>query len=171
MPTLPCDGKLLATSDANGIIRIWDVRRLTTVLTIPAHVGPATALAFAPDWWSAGIRRPDHAVKLWEVASGNSLAVMAGHLSEVADVALAPDGRTIASAGGFYHGADAAEVKLWDTFTGQQTQARQGSYELGHGRRILQRGPPARNRKRRPYNLLSAHLGWISLNLTIRSVG
>lgn len=45
-------------------------------------------------------------------------------------MAFAPDGRTIASAGGFYHGVDAAEVKIWDAFTGQETQTLKGHTSL-----------------------------------------
>ena len=47
--------------------------------------------------------------------------MFSGHATGVRDLAFSPDGQTIASVAGTYRGPDPAEVKLWDSYTGNET--------------------------------------------------
>jgi WD40 repeat protein len=75
-------------------------------------------------------------IKLWDVRSGQQRACLKGHTSFVWSVAYSPDGKTIASSGGYtrwWHrdllgagfdgpgpGPPRGEIKLWDAQTGQE---------------------------------------------------
>jgi WD40 repeat protein len=70
----------------------------------------ATALAFSPD----GTRIAsidEHAIKLWDAASGRTIATLNGHTGFVNCLAYSQDGERIASA------SDDRTVKMWDVGT------------------------------------------------------
>jgi WD40 repeat protein len=87
----------LARADA---VHEWD---LTTMgvrkLDLPARTGNNTRLAVSPkgDFIAAGDE--DGRIRIWEAASGEPVAVLAGHEQPAHDVAFDPTGRRLASAG------------------------------------------------------------------------
>jgi WD40 repeat protein len=74
-------------------------------------------LAFSPDGtilasaWS-------HTVRLWDVATGDVLAVLDGDIGFVNSVAFSPDGTLLAAGGGRYAPVERG-VQLWDVATGE----------------------------------------------------
>lgn len=56
----------------------------------------------------------DGTVRLWDAATGDELAVLRGHTSDVVDVAFLPGGERLVSAG--YDGS----VRVWDVESGEQ---------------------------------------------------
>jgi RNA polymerase sigma factor (sigma-70 family) len=73
-----------------------------------------TSLAFSPDGKTLASGSYGNTAKLWEVATGEERANLAGHTNAVNAVAFSPDGKTLAS------GSDDKTIKLWDVKTGTE---------------------------------------------------
>ena len=107
------DGTTLASGSTRSTIKLWDVATLTNVATIDAghwKQSTVTSVAFSPDGTilASGGASPDNTVLLWDVAAGESIALLFGHTSGVSSVAFSPDGTTLAS------GSYDSTIKLWD---------------------------------------------------------
>jgi WD40 repeat protein len=76
--------------------------------TWQGHQGPVTGIAFSRDGRLAVSGSRDKSLRLWERASGRTIAVLDGHNAAVTGVAYHADGRRIASAS-----ADGT-VRIWD---------------------------------------------------------
>ena len=123
------DGRTLAAWSSTGKVRIWDVAKGTsTTTTAPGHNSGPGAFSYAPD--GAGIRilrldwanaigfspdgtlfaagTHDNLVRLWEVATHDTLATLDGHVEVVGRVLFSPDGKILASYS--YDGT----ILLWD---------------------------------------------------------
>jgi len=109
------DGTLLASSEINGTVKLWDYRTRKLIATLrdttnqlsdgdDAAVKP---LAFSPDGGrlAVGVGRD---IVLWEVASHQRIAVLKGHSKRVNFLVFAREGRILAS------GANDGLVKVWD---------------------------------------------------------
>src|SRR5207302_5362242 len=106
------DGKLLASGDEDGRVKLWEPSTGQELASLCGPRGGVNAVAFSPDGVilaSAGgeLNRPG-AVTLWSVASGQELVTLKGHHNEVMAMAFAPDGMTIAT------GSLDGTVRLWD---------------------------------------------------------
>jgi WD40 repeat protein len=105
-------GKQIAAAGSDGVIRVWDVpddagAALATLKELKGHVGAVTSLQSVPDapthLLSGGA---DGTVRRWDVQGGNVIKQV-NHGAPVTAVAVRPDGKRVASAGGNL-------VKLWD---------------------------------------------------------
>jgi WD40 repeat protein len=67
------DGKLIATGDASGAIKLWDVASLKEPRTLSGHTGAVTGLAFIEGGKLASAAE-DKTVRLWNTADGAELA-------------------------------------------------------------------------------------------------
>ena len=88
----------LAAGTADGLIRIWDVDREQTILTLRGprasgiHWCGAGGWRWSPDGGKLAAGYPDGTVHVWETASGRELHVFRGHESRVSSVAFNSDG-------------------------------------------------------------------------------
>lgn len=103
---LPAIKAALATNSAQNEI---------TTVHLMGHTSEAISVAFSPDSQKLVSGSQDGTVRVWEVASGKTLAVLGGPTGDVNGLAFSPDGKTLAS--GYYNheGLDADVIQLWDT--------------------------------------------------------
>ncbi|HEY9633567.1 MAG TPA: NB-ARC domain-containing protein [Coleofasciculaceae cyanobacterium] len=115
------DGKLLATSDVVGQIRIWQVVDGQQILTFQGHTNWISSIAFSPDGQLLAVSgSSDPTVKLWEISTGQCLRTLQGHSNWVTWVAFSPGGQLLASS------SDDQTVRLWEVSTGNCLQILQG---------------------------------------------
>jgi WD40 repeat protein len=86
------------------------------IATLAGHTSAVLTVAFSPDGSilaSGGASEtvnydtPDRTVRLWDIASGEALAILTGHSDGVRSVAFSPHGTSVAS------GSFDATVRLW----------------------------------------------------------
>jgi WD40 repeat protein/transcriptional regulator with XRE-family HTH domain/DNA-binding transcriptional regulator GbsR (MarR family) len=114
------DGKLLATGEVDGKVRLWQVADGKQLLTFEGHTGWVWAVNFSPDCRTLVSGSHDQSIRLWDVVSGNCLQVLHGHTSGVRSVSFNLDGQTLAS------GSHDSSIRLWDVVSGNCLQVLQG---------------------------------------------
>lgn len=102
------DGKILAVSGYDAVIRLADWQAGKMLLSCDGHTSAAPSLAFAPDGRTFASASFDKTVRLWETFTGKTVEIFKDHDGPVASVVFAPNGRTIYSAS-----ADARAL-AWD---------------------------------------------------------
>ena len=115
------DGRLLASADADGTVRLWNpVTGHAVGKPLPADTGPnggVNDVAFSPDGRLLASADADGTVRLWNPATGQSVGAPLRVGSPVISVAFSPDGELLASAD------DDGTVRLWNPATGQPVRA------------------------------------------------
>jgi WD40 repeat protein len=118
------DGKTLASSSADGTIKLWNVASGKCSATLKARpidyeLSDVTSVAWSPNGKTLASGSYDKTIRLWDVASGKNIATFKGHTEWVDSVTWSPDGKTLASV------SDGA-IKLWDVSTGKNTATLKG---------------------------------------------
>ncbi|MEO5329570.1 MAG: WD40 repeat domain-containing protein [Magnetococcus sp. THC-1_WYH] len=85
---------------------------LADVVTHP-HMVQVMSIAFSPDGKTIVSGSWDKTIRLWERASGKSIAILERHSGPVLSVAFSPDGKTIAS------GSGDKTIRLWERASGK----------------------------------------------------
>jgi eukaryotic-like serine/threonine-protein kinase len=109
------DGKLLAalTEGENPHANVWSVPEGRLLFEL-AEGRTTPALAISPDGRLLATAHLDNHVRLWEIPSGKSKAILKGHVQAVMAVAFSSDGKTLST------GGDDGKVKLWNVVTEQE---------------------------------------------------
>jgi RNA polymerase sigma factor (sigma-70 family) len=81
----------------------WDVRA-----TLEGHKDTVWSVTFSPDGKILATTSNDGTVRLFELATGKTLATLEGHEGGVPKAAFAPDGKTLVTVG------DDKTVRIWD---------------------------------------------------------
>ena len=101
------DGSLLASTNEDGSIKLWDPARGELVRTIRGEADQLRCLAFTPDGRNVVAAGKGKVIRLWDVATGQELLALEDHKAQINAMAFAPDGSTLASCS--HDGA----VRLW----------------------------------------------------------
>ena len=64
----------------------------------------------------------DDGLQYWDGTAWREARALKGHTQQVYAVAFAPDGKTLASAGGSFPEATPGEIKLWDVPPAERTE-------------------------------------------------
>jgi WD40 repeat protein len=105
------DGKLLASSDYGGTVRLWNPatgRPIGAPIQATSVKYGVPGLAFSPDGKLLASADADGTVRMWDPATGQQVgASLQTGAPAVAAVAFSPDGKVLASADGD------GTVRLW----------------------------------------------------------
>jgi WD40 repeat protein/transcriptional regulator with XRE-family HTH domain len=104
-------GRTLATGNADGTTRLWDMASHQQIAVLTGPAGPVDSVAFSPGGRTLATGNADGTARLWDMASHRQIATLTGLAGPVSSVAFRPDGKTLATGG-----AD-ARVRLWDVAT------------------------------------------------------
>ena len=100
-------GKRLAVCvERENVARLYDCAT-GAERALAGHRDFVSGLAFSPDGSTLATGSMDATIRLWNVATGETIASLPGHMQETTDVAFSPDGRTLASLG------QNESLKLW----------------------------------------------------------
>ncbi len=109
------DGTLLAAG-IRGHIHLWEVDTANKLLSVNTEHrrgdkpfgGAAEPLVFSPDGTVLVNGLHMGAIQLWDVTTGDKIAVLDGHTQDVNTLAFSPDGQTLVSTG------EDGTILLWD---------------------------------------------------------
>lgn len=127
------DGRFVLAANNDSKLRLSDLATGKELRVFEGHKGSVSAVAFSPDGQlaaSAGGYRDtifkgvasmqyDGTVRVWRVASGETVRVLTGHTASADSVAFSPDGRQVLSAA---HDS----VRLWDVASGNALRVFEG---------------------------------------------
>jgi RNA polymerase sigma factor (sigma-70 family) len=113
------DGKALAVSEGNGVVRLWDLASRKPGPALPGPTQSIRSLAFAPDGRTLAAGGDEGTVFLWDVPAGHLRRTLAGHRGGLHTVAFAPDGQALAAASHVFPEPQ-SDVRLWDVGPGKE---------------------------------------------------
>jgi WD40 repeat protein len=93
------DGRLLATGDGNGAVRLWDIRSDRRIQSFVGHKFTVTSVTFSRDGRVLLTASVDHSARTWDVRTGRPLQVMGLHFGPVAGASFSADGHWVVTAG------------------------------------------------------------------------
>jgi WD40 repeat protein len=117
------DGRLIASGDAEGSVRLWDAGTQRERRTLAGPRGAVNALAFDLKGKRVAAAGDDRVVRVWDVETGRELIRFGGHKGAVAAAAFHPTADRVVS------GSDDGAVHLWDAATGSVTETLQHTGE------------------------------------------
>ena len=98
----------------------WNATLSKEVITLRGHTDWVESVAFAPDGKLLATASADRTVRLWEIGTGATKAVLVGHKQRVRSLQFSANGKLLATGAGEYRNDKlTGEVRLWDAETGE----------------------------------------------------
>ncbi len=97
--SVPTDGTRMATVDANGQFRLWDLSPSSSGTVLGTHGEPAHAVAISPDGMKAVSGSTTGSVWFWDLEQGIVVKKLKPVSTGIETIVWAPDGRHIAIGG------------------------------------------------------------------------
>jgi len=91
------DGKLVASGDPAGRVRLWNAATGGCVRSFEGHAGAATAVALSADAQHVLSAGDDRTIRLWSLAHGKCMRTLEGHGGAITGLAWSDDLRTAVS--------------------------------------------------------------------------
>jgi WD40 repeat protein/serine/threonine protein kinase len=130
---------LLAASDSQGLLKVWDVRTGTVVFSRQQR-NASVAVSFSPDGQCLAVTGGSQ-VALLDVATWRQRGILQGHTNSIMSMAFHPDSRHLATA------SYDCTVRVWDAATGRKVNSFRGHTGAvfavvfsGDGRRVISAG-------------------------------
>src|SRR5207247_6546594 len=109
------DGKLLASGDMDGVVKVWEVGSGRCLHTLHGSPQAIVALLFTPDSQTLLSSNAQDLVTVWEVQRGQCLKVIPGigDTYLLQSVTLSADGNLLAAR------SHDRTIKVWDVHSGE----------------------------------------------------
>ncbi len=113
--TFSPDGKMIACSNPDNTIRLYDATTLIYKRTLMGHSRETFSLSFSSDGKTLASSSWNEQIRLWDVVTGKHKKTIDG----VREFAFSPDGQTLVGKGGTGKGDQGNRICLWDAGTGE----------------------------------------------------
>jgi len=104
------DEKLLATGDAKGFVRFWDLSTGRVLRSFPAHKAAITSVMFSPNGMLLLTASVDHEARIWNMHGRLQRRPIRWHFGPLRGAAFSPDGRWVVTAGPITAGVGSAST-------------------------------------------------------------
>jgi WD40 repeat protein len=93
------DDRLMATTNGNGVVRLWDFRAEELEAEQSAHPGACRTVAFSPDGKLVASGGIDAKIHIWAAPDLSLIHTLEAHRDEVRRLTFSPDGTMLVSGG------------------------------------------------------------------------
>ncbi len=114
------EGTKLASGDADGELRVWDVSAGRPVEILKGHSGGVWSVAWSSERGQLASGGADGEVRVWDASTGRAIATLKGHTGRVWSVAWSSQEAKLAS------GGDDGKVRVWDASAGRVVTTLEG---------------------------------------------
>jgi len=107
------DGAVIASSDNDGVIKLWNLATGQELQTLRGHTAAVQFMSFHPDGTLLASGSHDHSVRLWDFETGEQVRMLPKFDEQLTRVFFHPDGRHL------FTSEHRSKIGIWDAMTGE----------------------------------------------------